>query len=323
MSTARPTVLVTGAGGFVGVAVCAALAKAGYRVRAATRNPKPLTGKTVHEQIAVGDIGAGTDWVQAVQGAAVVVHLAARVHVMHDREQDPLAAYREVNTRGTERLARSAAEAGARRFVYVSTIKVNGEATGAQPFRESDPPAPRDPYGMSKLEAEQCLQKISADTRMETAIVRPSLVYGPGVKGNFLSMMRVLRRGMPLPLANCTNRRSLVGLSNLADLLVTCASHPAAAGQVFLAADGEDLSTPDLLRRIAHSLGRKARLLPMPTAILKMLAILSGRPGIYDRLCGSLQVDARKARNLLGWSPPKTVDEELARTARWYLASEP
>ncbi len=323
MSEAHPTVLVTGAGGFVGSGLCKALTAAGYRVRAATRGAGSLPGGTIHEQVAVGEIGADTEWNRAVQGVDAIVHLAARVHVMRDQSQDPLAAYREVNTHGTERLARSAAKAGVRRFVYVSTIKVNGEATRTAPFRDTDIPAPADPYGVSKYEAEQRLRRIGADTELQVVIVRPPLIYGPGVKGNFLSMMRVLQRGMPLPLASCMNRRSLIGLSNLTDLLVKCVTHPSAAGQVFVAADGEDLSTPELLRRTARALGRKARLLPFPPAMLRIAAGAMGRPGVYERLCGSLRVDASKARVLLGWRPPLTVDEELAHTARWFLASHP
>lgn len=323
MSEARPTVLVTGASGFVGGALCAALTAAGYRVRAATRNPEPALEKVTHERVAVGKIDGSTEWYRAVQDVAVVVHLAARVHVMHDQALDPLSVYREVNTHGTEQLARSAVQAGVRRFVYVSTIKVNGETTGSNPFRETDVHVPTDPYGLSKYEAEQRLQRIAGDTGLETVIIRPPLVYGPGVKGNFLSMMHILQRGMLLPLGSCMNRRSLIGVSNLANLLVKCVMHSAAAGQIFLGADGEDLSTPELLLRTARSLGRNARLLPFPTSMLRIAANLVGRADIYERLCGSLWVDTSKARELLGWRPPLSVDDELARTASWYLANQP
>lgn len=262
-----------------------------------------------------------TDWSVALAGVTEVIHLAARVHVMRESAVDPYAEFYRTNVAGTERLARQAAEAGVRRLVYVSSIKVNGERTAGQPFRPEDKPQPEDAYAQSKLEAELVLKDISRNTGIEVVVVRPPLVYGPGVKGNFLSLLRVVQRGLPLPLASCDNRRSLVGLSNLVDLLTICTTHPAAAGQVFLAADGEDLSTPELLRRVARALGRNARLLPFPPVLLRLAARIAGRTGVYERLCGSLQVDTGKTHELLGWTPPHSVDEELARTARWFLAS--
>jgi nucleoside-diphosphate-sugar epimerase len=237
---------------------------------------------------------------------------------MREKSADPLAEFRRVNAAGTRRLAESAAQAGVRRFVYVSSIKVNGERTGNRPFTEADPPGPEDAYAQSKYEAEMALREIAARTGMEVVIVRPPLVYGPGVKGNFRTLLRVVRMGLPLPLASCDNRRSLVGLSNLADLLALCVTHPAAAGETFLAADGEDLSTPELLRRTGRALGRPARLFPVPPALLRAGARMFGRAGAGERLCGSLQVDISRARRILGWNPPSTVDEELARTAQWY-----
>ena len=314
-------VLVTGANGFVGSALCEQLRAQGTAVRAAVRIVSSSGDHSPSVQSAgVGEIHAGTDWSAALAGVTHVVHLAARVHVMREKSRDPLADFRAVNTAGTVNLARQAAAAGARRFVYVSTIKVNGERTSGQSFRADDNPQPEDAYALSKLEAEFALKEISQHSGLEVVIVRPPLVYGPGVKGNFLSMLRVIRQGWPLPLASCNNRRSLVGLTNLVSLLEKCVTHPAAAGQVFLAADGEDLSTPELLSRVARALGRKARLLPFPPAMLSLAASIAGRPGIYERLCGSLQVDAGKARELLGWTPPSSVDAELARTASWFLA---
>lgn len=242
---------------------------------------------------------------------------------MHDRAHDPLAAFRDVNTHGTERLARSAMGAGVHRIVYVSTIKVNGEATGAEPFSETDPPAPSDPHGVSKWEVEQCLQRLAADTGLEMMIVRPPLVYGPGVKGNFLTLLRWAERGIPLPLGDCRNRRSLVGLENFVDFLARCVTHPVAAGETFHAADDEDLSTSELLRWVAQALGRPARLFRAPVSWLRSGVRLVGRVAIYQRLCGSLQVDSGKGRLVLGWVPPLSVDEELARTARWFLATKP
>ena len=316
-------ILVTGPTGFIGQRLCAALTEAGYRVRAATRNLGSLPSGAIHEQVAVGEIGANTEWNRAMQGVDAIVHLAARVHVMRDRALDPLAAFRDVNTHGTERLARSAVDAGVRRIVYVSTIKVNGEATGAKPFRETDVPAPSDPYGISKWEAEQCLQRLVAGTGLEAVIVRPPLVYGPGAKGNFLSLLRWVERGIPLPLGDCRNRRSLIGLGNFVDVLTRCVAHPSAAGETFVVSDGEDLSTPELVRRMARVLSRPARLWPVPVSWLRFGARLVRREAVYERLCGSLQVDTGKVRRVLGWAPPFSVDEELARTARWFLASNP
>jgi nucleoside-diphosphate-sugar epimerase len=317
-------VLVTGANGFVGAALCELLVEQRIATRAAVRTGNyakvhPRNMQTTE----VGGIHAGTDWSAALAGMTHVVHLAARVHVMREVARDPLADFRSVNTAGTENLARQAATAGVRRFIYVSTIKVNGERTSGRPFCADDDPQPKDAYAQSKLEAELALKEIGHYSGMEAVIVRPPLVYGPGVKGNFLSMLRVIRRGWPLPLASCSNRRSLVGLTNLVSLLEKCVAHPAAAGQVFLAADGEDLSTPELLCRVAHALGRKARVLPFPPAILRMAASIAGHPGVYERLCGSLQIDTGKTRKLLGWEPPLSIDEELVRTAHWFLASNP
>ena len=315
-------VLVTGANGFVGSALCERLTAQGTGVRAVIRTGSSSRNRSPSVQVAgVDGIHAGTDWSVALAGVTHVVHLAARVHVMQEVARDPLAAFRVVNTAGTVNLARQAVAAGVRRFVYVSTIKVNGERTSGRPFRADDNPQPEDAYAQSKLEAEILLKETGHYSGIEVVIVRPPLVYGPGVKGNFLSMLRVLRRGWPLPLASCSNRRSLVGLTNLVSLLEKCVTHPAAAGQVFLAADGEDLSTPELLSRVAHALGRKARLLPFPPAMLRLATRIAGREGIYERLCGSLQIDTGKTHELLGWAPPLSVDEELARTARWFLAS--
>lgn len=320
MADAR-RILVTGSTGFVGRRLCSALREQGLDVREAVRrSPAVNAGFDV---VAVGAIDGQTDWRRAVEETGSVIHLAGRAHVMREDEADPLAVYRCVNVAGTARLARQAAAAGVRRFVFVSSVKVNGEATTGRPFTETDVPAPLDAYGVSKHEAEEELKDIGRDSGMEIVVVRPTLVYGPDVKGNFLSLLHWLRHGLPLPLARCDNRRSFTGLTNLVDLLIQCVLHPAAANETFLAADGEDLSTPELLRRMARALGRKAWLLPFPPAMLRVAAGVVGRPGVYERLCGSLRVDASKARKLLGWRPPLTVDEELARTARWFLASHP
>ncbi len=231
-----------------------------------------------------------------------------------------MAAFRSVNVEGTANLARQAAATGVRRFVFLSSVKVNGEFTETgQPFTADDAPAPKDPYGVSKYEAEKLLRKIAAETGMEVVIIRPPLVYGPGVKANFESMMRWLMRGVPLPLAAMTNnRRSLVALDNLVDLIVTCLNHPAAANQTFLVSDGEDLSSAQLLKRMGAAMGHPAHLFYMPPALLKLGASVLNKPGIYQRLCGSLQLDIAKTRQLLGWIPPVSVDEGLRRAAEGF-----
>lgn len=313
--------LVTGASGFVGQAVIRRLKRdGGVAVRGAFRT-LPAPSSDGIEARPVGDLGPDTDWRDALADVDVVIHCAARVHVMHDIEADPLAAYRRSNVDGTLHLARSAVRAGCRRLVFISSIKVNGEATETGcPFSEDSPLAPCDPYGISKLEAEQGLFALVRETGLEVVVVRPPLVYGPGVKANFQSMMGWLQRGVPLPFGAIDNRRSLVGLDNLVDLVARCATHPAAANQVFVAGDGEDLSTTELLTRVARALGRPARLLPVPAAWILIAARMLGRQGLATRLCGSLQVDTTKARTLLGWLPPDTVDEGLRKTVADYLA---
>lgn len=270
----------------------------------------------------MGGLSAETNWTVALRSADQVVHLAARVHVMNDKSTDPLAEFRRVNVEGTANLARQAAAAGVRRFVCLSSIKVNGEFTQeGHPFTADDVPAPDDPYGVSKHEAEQALRQIAADTGMEVVIIRPPLVYGPGVKANFESMMRWLARGVPLPLVAVTqNRRSLVAIDNLVDLIMTCLSHPAAANQTFLVSDGEDLSTACLLKRMGAALGHPARLFYVPHSVLKLGAQVVNKPGIYQRLCGSLQLDIAKTRLLLDWTPPVSVDDGLRRAAEGFRA---
>lgn len=317
----RRRVLVTGASGFVGSALLARLATdARHLLRAAVRRPLPDLDPAI-EQAAVGDLDAATDWRDALAGVDVVVHTAARVHVMRDREADPLQAFRRVNVEGTRRLARDAAAAGVRRFVFLSSIKVNGESTSpGRPFRADDVPAPVDPYGVSKREAEAALQEVGRDSGMQWVVIRPPLVYGPGVKANFAALMRLVARGVPLPLGAIDNRRTLVALDNLVDLIATCIDHPAAANQVFLAGDAEDLSTTDLLRRMGAALRRPARLIPVPAAWLAALARLAGRADFARRLLGSLQVDTSHAREQLGWTPPVGIDVVLQRTAQAHLA---
>lgn len=320
----RP-VLVTGAAGFVGSALIDRLRADGVPTVAAVRRFPPQSA-SVHpvvggRMVAVGDVGPDTDWRGALEGVDCVVHLAARVHVMYDRAADPLGEFRKVNVSGTLALARQAVAAGVRRFIFVSSIKVNGEGTApGRPFAADDAPAPADAYGISKLEAERSLLALAAGRGMQIVIIRPVLVYGPGVKANLRSMMVWLSRGVPLPLGAIDNRRSLVALDNLVDLIVTCVDHPAAADQVFLVSDGEDMSTTELLRRMGAALGRPARLLPVPAAWLHGAARLLGKAAVTQRLCGSLQVDIDKTRHMLGWIPPVTVDEALREMASHFLA---
>ncbi|MCO5413240.1 MULTISPECIES: UDP-glucose 4-epimerase family protein [Ralstonia] len=311
-------ILVTGATGFVGRALVDLLAQRKHSVRAAVRQKSSLLPDAV-EQVQVERLASDSDWTSALQGVDVVIHAAARVHVMADKSEDPLAEFRCVNVQGTLALAKQAATFGVKRFVFISSVKVNGEATTpGHPFTADDAPAPLDPYGVSKAEAEQGLVELAAQTGMEIVIIRPPLVYGPGVRANFQAMMRWLGRGVPLPLGAIHNRRSLVSLDNLVDLIAVCVSHPGAANQTFLVSDGDDVSTTELLQRMGKALGRPARLVPVPASLLKLSAILVGRPGIAQRLCGSLQVDITKTREVLGWQPRETVDEGLKKAAEGY-----
>lgn len=305
-------VVVTGANGFVGRGVVARLGRdPAFRVRVAVRREGGLLPEGVEVSL-VGDLGPDTDYGPALTDADAVVHCAGRVHVMSDTSSDPLGEYRSVNVDGTANLARQAAEAGVRRFIFLSTVKVNGESTQpGRPFDADDPPAPSDPYGLSKLEAEKELARVSKHTGLDVVVIRPALIYGPGVKANLRSMMGWLRRGVPLPLGAIHNRRSLLALDNLTDLIVTCLRHPDAGGHVFLASDGEDLSTSDLLRRTAAAMGLKARLVPVPPRLLEVGARCVGKAGIARRLCASLQVDIGKTRALLDWTPPVRVDDAL------------
>jgi len=309
-------VLVTGANGFVGQAVWLRFnGMSGVTAIGSVRHAGKVADAGV-PLVTVGELSAQTDWSGALAGVEAVVHTAARVHVMQETTADPLTEFRRVNVQGTLKLARQAAAAGVRRFVFVSSIKVNGESTQlGSPFKADDEPAPLDAYGVSKMEAEQGLRELATQTGMEVVIIRPPLVYGPGVKANFAAMMRWLQRGVPLPLGAIHNQRSLVALGNLVDLIVLCLTHPAAANQTFLVSDGEDVSTTELLRRMGQAMGHPARLIPVPAGWLKLAAALVGKQDVAQRLCGSLQVDIEKTRRLLGWNPPLTLDQGLKKAA--------
>ena len=317
-------VLVTGANGFVGQAVCADLPARGYRVIGVVRQNHLLALRNGLECLSIDQIDADTDWTEALDGVDSVVHLAARVHLMQETAADPLTEFRRTNVELTMSLARQAAAAGVRRFIFVSSVKVNGEVTPVgQPFNADDTPRPTDPYGVSKLEAELGLLQLASDTGMEVVIIRPVLVYGAGVKANFYAMMKQLLKGLPLPLGALPNRRSLVALGNLVDLIATCIQHPAAANQIFLVSDGEDMSISGLLRRTAAALGKSARLIRVPVVFLKAGARLAGREAVIQRLCDSLQVDISKTRRVLGWTPPIRVDDALKETAQHFQRNNP
>ncbi|WMP17961.1 UDP-glucose 4-epimerase family protein [Thiothrix lacustris] len=314
-------ILLTGSTGFIGQSLSQKLTNQKVPLTAAVRRTTDTLPDPIR-QVPVGDLLPNTDWSQALTSVDAVIHLAARVHVMQDTATDPLAAFRNINTAGTLNLARQAAAAGVRRFIFLSSIKVNGEHTTAdKPFTADDTHIPTDLYGISKYEAEQGLHELALQTGMEVVIIRPPLVYGPGVKANFLSMMRWLHKGIPLPLGAIHNQRSLVALNNLVDLITTCIDHPAAANQTFLVSDGEDLSTTALLQRLGSALGKPTRLLPVPQRLLTASLTLLGKAAIAQRLCGNLQVDISKTRDLLGWVPPLSVDEALRQTAQAYLQS--
>lgn len=315
--TTRSTLLITGATGFVGSALLRTAQQSDKRIAIGTTSRKTGILPNQPNIRYVGDIAENIDWKPVLQGVDCVVHLAARVHVMNDKAADPLEEFHRVNVQGTFRLAQQAAESGVKRFVFLSTIKVNGESTlPGQSFHADDGPNPQDAYAISKFEAEKGLQKISKITGMELVIVRPPLVYGPGVKANFASMQRWLESGIPLPLGAISNKRSLVALDNLVDLILTCVDHPSAANQVFLASDGDDVSTTELLYRFGTALGKPARLIAVPQKILEISGQLLGKGEQVKRLCGSLQVDIEKNRKLLNWIPIISLDEGLKRVCR-------
>jgi UDP-glucose 4-epimerase len=318
-------ILVTGITGFVGRNLLKPLLDKGFVVTGAVRDKANLQGDDIDDRIRIVEIGpidGDVDWGAALQDVDVVIHLANRAHVMKERSDDPLQEFRRVNRDGTKALAEQAAAAGVKRFLFISSIKVNGEETSpGVPFTEADKPHIQDPYGQSKFEAEQLLWELAQRSDLEVVVIRPPLVYGPGVKANFRAMMRWLNRGIPLPFGALKNFRSLIAVDNLVDFLITCIDHPAAANNTFLVSDGEDLSTTDLLRRMGIALGRPARLLPVPDKVLWLLFRAAGKPHLYRRLCCSLQLNISKATSCLDWAPPVAVDEALRRTAAHYQGS--
>ncbi len=312
-------ILVTGATGFIGQALVEHLTVDGFEIIASIRQNTTSLSPDI-QQVQVGDLLPDTDWSDALSGVDVVIHLAARVHIMNDESSDPSADFQKTNTLGTLNLARQAAELKVSRFIYLSSIKVNGETTTANnPFDEQVSLVPTDPYGLSKYMAEQGLKEVANQTTMDVVIIRPPLVYGPNVKANFETMMKWLYRGIPLPLGAIHNQRSLVALDNLVDLIKTCIEHPNAKNQTFLVSDDEDLSTTELLQRLASSLGKPSHLIPIPAYLLTTAATVLGKRDLVQRLCSSLHVDISHAKQVLGWSPPISVTEALQKTANAYL----
>lgn len=312
------TVLVTGANGFVGSALCSRMQQRGIAYL-----PVMRTGMaTACRKACVKEIHPLTDWSAELKEVNAILHLAARVHLLHDSSPDPLRDYRLVNVDATLNLARQAAAAGVRRFVFLSSIKVNGESTDIRPFSEADVPAPIDPYGISKYEAEQGLLALAQQTGLEVVIIRPPLVYGPGAKANFLQLMRWVHRGIPLPLASVDNRRSMIFVSNLVDFILCCLTHEAAGGHTFLVSDNHDVSVADLIRHLSIAMGKRSPLFPFPSRMLEHVARLTGRKDVVTRLLSSLQVDIQCAQSVLNWKPSYTFEAGIEKTVRHFLQAE-
>lgn len=316
-------IAVTGANGFTGDALTHKLCEKGYDVRGVVRLKERLFNPNSRLEIyAVGEINNDTDWSEALKGIDVVIHLASRAHKLIDVSINPLADHRRVNTLGTQKLAEMSAVAGARRLIFISTIKVNGEKTIGSAFTENHTAQPQDPYAISKWEAEQVLHDISDATGLEVVILRSPLVYGPGVKANFLRLLDMVNKNIPLPLSLINNKRSMIYLGNLVDAIIKCIEHPDAANQTFLVSDGQDISTPELIRMIAKAMSKKARLFPCPAPLLKMIGKVAGKSSEVERLISSLQIDTAKIRRELNWTPPFTMEQGLRMTADWFMSNE-
>jgi nucleoside-diphosphate-sugar epimerase len=316
--------LISGANGFIGQALFQTLHSKDIAVRAAVREDTTsrLACNSQSEVMAIGDIGLKTDWSRCLAGVSCVIHCAARAQVMQETEVDALTVYRGVNVQGTRSLAEQAARSGVRRLVFLSSIHVNGMATAeASRFVYDDTPQPHGSYAVSKWEAEQVLMEVAEKTGLEVVIVRPPLVYGPRVKGNFLRLLQLVSRGIWLPLGAVRNKRSLVGLDNLIDVLVRCIDHPKAPGSIFLVSDGHDISTPALIQALARAMNKPVRLLPVPLWIMRLAGRVTGKSNEVKRLTGSLRVDINHTRETLGWSPPVSVDEGLKKTVEWYKST--
>ncbi len=312
-------VLVTGANGFIGQSLCRTLFDNEHSVRGTFRSQEKFIGCSDYlECIAVGEIGPDTNWREALKGIDVIVHLAARAHIMNDAFSNSLVEYRKINTAGTERLATMAVKAGIRRIIYLSTIKVNGERTDGRPFAETDPPSPRDNYALSKWGAEQILCKIAYETGLEIVIIRSPLVYGLGVGGNFLRLLNWVNRGIYLPFSLVHNCRSLIYLENLVSAIIVCIKHANLTKETFLVSDDENISTPELIRMIASAMKKTPILLPIPLSLLNFFGKIIGKREEIEKLTDSLSVDSSKIRNLLGWKPPFTLEEGIEETVKWY-----
>ncbi len=320
-SFSAQSVLVTGASGFVGRAVCTKLLEGPFLVSGAIRGSCPTNFPAGVRAVTIGAITQDTDWTEALEDVDTVIHLAARVHVQDESSRDPLAAFRQVNVEGTARLARMAAARGVRRLIYVSSVKVLGEEAVA-PYTADSEPAPLGPYGMSKREAEDCLVKIAAETGLEVVILRPPLVYGPGVKANFLRLIKLVRSKTPMPFGLVRNKRSMIFVENLVSAIRFCLDDINAAGQTFLVSDGEDISTPELMKKIALAMGVNLTLLPVPSAFLRIMGLVVGKKYEVERLTQSLIIDSNKIRKVLGWQPPYTLDQGIQKTVDWYLEND-
>ena len=313
-------ILITGIRGFVGQAVCARLRRDNLHMLAGTtREANSEAGPERVPLYHIPKIGPETDWTQAVSGAEIVIHLAARVHIMNDRSPNPFAAFRRVNSEGTKTLAIQAAAAGVKRFVYISTVKVAGEKSSERGFTENDIAKPEDNYSISKWEAEQNLADIAKTTKMEIVVLRPPLIYGPGVKGNFNNLLKAVESGTILPLGSIRNKRSLLFVGNLADAISVVVNHPNAGNQTFFVSDDDDTSTPELIKSISVALGRKTRLLNFPLSLLKIAGFLIGKSNTIRRLSGSLTVDINHIKTHVGWQPPFSMEDGLKDTAKWFV----